>query len=649
MQPYQGHYNDLLVFLSIIIALLSCFTAFDLAERLVRGRRGHPYILLTSSILGIGLWSMHFMGMLAMEMNMMVYYHLPLLIFTLLIPIAVSYALLTLINNPRTRSKPHLFIGGLLFTSGILFMHYSGIFAMKISARNEQNISYALLSTLFALVVPLGMVFFQQKWLKNSYNMFSFQNIPLALLLTGSLTAMHYTAMTGASFVVTDSVNYNGRAPLLNDSLLGLLVGGAFLIIVVIVLGLLYRERQQVLTSARFNEQRYMALFEFSPDMVICIDPVHRNIVSANPTVHETTGYSREDLLGSKNIIDRQQDMLAINAAIEQAFQGHSSKLDHSIRTKAGRRMYCSSTVFPLVTDKQHLVYIVSKDVTELMQFQQELVIAKDAAESAVRMKSEFLATMSHEIRTPLNGILGINQLLADDLTTPEHLEMLKVQAESSGVLLNVINDILDLSGLEADSLRLYREPFQLSQLMQQSTEMFQGFARNKDLSLLLFVDPVIPDLLVGDCARIRQILVHLIGNAVKFTPSGAVTITVKPYGTDSKSRCLQFRVSDTGIGIDPDKLHLLFKPFSQLDASHNRKYSGTGLGLAICKKLVDLMDGEIWVEPAAGGGTEFTFRIMLQPIDDYMGPMLRKETEQSGEQLNSEVVRFAKKSPLTI
>lgn len=649
MPPHQGHYNDLLVFLSIIIAFLSCFTALDLTERLVRGRRGHPYILLTSSILGIGLWSMHFIGMLAMEMNMIVNYHLPLLIFTLLIPIAVSYVLLTLINNPRTRSKPFLFTGGLLFTSGILFMHYSGIFAMKMSARYEQDVFYALLSLFFALVVPIVLAFFQQKWLKNDYNMFSIQKILLALLLTGSLAAMHYTAMAGASFVMTDSVNYNGRAPLLNDSLLGFLVGGAFLIIVLIVLGLLYRERQQVLTSARFNEQRYMALFEFSPDMVICIDPVHQIIVSANPSLHETTGYSREDLLESKNIIDGKQDMLAVKAAIDLAFQGHSSKLEHSIRTKMGKRLYCSSTVFPLVANKQHLVYIVSKDVTELMQFQQELIVAKNAAESAVRMKSEFLATVSHEIRTPLNGILGINQLLADDLTAPEHLEMLKVQAESSVALLNVINDILDLSGLEADSLRLYREPFQLSQLMQQCIEMFQGFARDKDLSLLLFVDPVIPDLLVGDRARIRQILVHLIGNAVKFTSSGAVTITVKSCGTDSKSVCLQFRVSDTGIGIDPDKLHLLFKPFSQLDASHNRKYSGTGLGLAICKKLVDLMDGEIWVEPAAGGGTEFTFRISIQSIDDYEGPILRKKTEPPGEQLSSEVVRFAKKSPLTI
>ncbi|WNS45068.1 ATP-binding protein [Paenibacillus sp. MMS20-IR301] len=612
----HNHYNDLLVLLSLTIAFLSCFTALDLAERMLRGAKGQLYMLLISVVLGTGMWTMHFIGMRAMDFGVPVSYDLPLLAFSLVIPVAASYMLFVMLNNPHTRSRIYLGLGGLLFSSGILIMHFSGILAMKLAATYEQGIGSMILSVLFALIVPAVTASYNEQWLRNKYNMFSFSKILLVLLLTGAFAGIHYAAMAGAAFTPDVSVSYTGQSLLMDDSQLGLLLGGAFLFIVAATLGLLYRDRQRVLHSAEFNEQRYIALFEHNPDMVLCIDPVRHRVVSINPALRNTTGYSREDLGNYKHILYSDRDAAAIHEAVLQASRGQSSKLELKVRTKGGEQMICSATVFPLLHGKEHLVYIVAEDVTAQMANQQELITARDAAESAARMKSEFLATMSHEIRTPLNGIIGINQLLAEEISRPEHLELLKLQSSSSHALLHVMSDVLDISRLEADSLVLHKAPFDLKVLLQECIDMYAVVTRDKQLALALEIEEDLPAGFVGDSARIRQILINLIGNAVKFTPSGTVTVTVESYGIRGATQGLQFTVQDTGIGIQPDKLQLLFQSFSQMDATHTRKYPGTGLGLAICKKLVDLMQGAIWAEPAEGGGSRFLFRIMLQSLE---------------------------------
>ncbi|WP_410511092.1 ATP-binding protein [Paenibacillus sp. BR2-3] len=627
MPHHTDNYNVMLVILSVLIALLACFISIDLTDRLLRGTRKQRSLLLISFVLGIGLWSMHFIGMLAMETTKAMTYHTPLLFFSLFMPILSSYAPLLLISSPQARSKPYLILSGAVFSTGLLIMHYSGIMALKLSASIEQNTSSFVFSVVFALAAVGVIASFNEKWLKNEYNLFSYKKITIILLLTGAMTAMHYTAMAGTSFSSAESGRSTGRVLMLNNSLLALIVGGAFLFIVSLVIRLLYMDRQNVLSKARFYEQHYMTLFQLSPDMVICIDPVQKKIVSANPAVYNTTGFSKQQILHIFN----EEDRGVIIRAVQKAAKGHSSKLEISVRTKSGKVLVCSSSVFPLQSDHQNYVYIVSKDVTERVQFQQELIIAKEAAEGAARMKSEFLATMSHEIRTPLNGILGINELLADELNDPELLELLKLQAKSSQALLKVIDDVLELSRMEADAVQLQTAPFRLSLLLQECMDLFEVIIRNKNLRLELSVSDAIPDLLIGDAARIRQILVNLIGNAVKFTPSGKVSLILESCCTEGETISLQFKVSDTGIGVDPDKLGLLFQPFTQLDAAHNRKFSGMGLGLSICKKLVDLMNGEIWAAAAKGGGAEFAFRIPLQaPKSAHPAPINKAENKVS-------------------
>ncbi|WP_051051360.1 ATP-binding protein [Paenibacillus sonchi] len=612
-------YMDLLVLFSIVIACLSSFIAVDLAERMVRYKRSVFFVLFSSGALGIGMWSMHYISMIAMKHESTASYYIPMLLLSLFVPIAASYVLLMLFNNTRTRSsKAALGFGGLLFSCGLLIMHCSGMMSVRYTAAFEQSTGSILGSLVLSLAVPAITASYHPNWTAKRYNMFSAKKLLLILVLTAVLSGTNYIAMAGASYVDTGPYIYVGRTPLLNDSMLGMILACTFLLVVAVVLGLMYKDRKQVLFTAQFNEQRYTALFEFSPDMVVCIDPVRKKVISANPSLRQTTGYGQEELSDYKSILFSTGDEQALKAAVKRAARGQSGKLEIIVKTKSGARLICSTTVFPLVNDKENYVYIIAEDITALAEQQQELLIAKNAAESAARMKSEFLATMSHEIRTPLNGIIGINQLLAEEITAPDHQELLKLQNTSSLALLSVMNDVLDISRLEAENMLLVKAPFKLPALLRECINLFAVAAGHKGLALNLEIAPSIPEQLIGDSARIRQILVNLIGNAVKFTHEGGITVTIEPYSKEGTSLGLLFRVSDTGIGIAPDKLELLFQPFSQVDASHNRKYQGTGLGLAICKKLVELMDGSIWTEKAREGGTDFFFKIPLQLMDTF-------------------------------
>ncbi|OKP95133.1 hypothetical protein A3849_27685 [Paenibacillus sp. P46E] len=579
---------------------------------------------------------MHFISLGAIKPDNTVSYYLPLLLLSLVVPIAASYVLLLLLNNPRLRnSKTTLVLSGCLFSCGIQIMYYSGMLAMQYTAAFEQSMVSIVGSFLLSLVIPVVAASYKASWIEKRYNMFSAGKIKLILMLTTVIAGSNYITMAGATTTVNSvPFTYMGRTPLLNDSMLGIILAGTFLLVMAVVLVLIYKDRKQVLFTSEFNEQRYAALFEFSPDMVICIDPLGKKVISANPSLWRTTGYDQEELSDYKSILFSAQDAQALKAAIKRAAGGQSGKLELTVKTRSGNKLICSTTVFPLMSEKGNYIYIIAEDITALAEQQNELLIAKNAAESAARMKSEFLATMSHEIRTPLNGIIGINELLAEEITVSEHLDLLKLQHTSSHALLNVMNDVLDISRLEAENLLLVKSDFKLTSLMRECMNLFKVTASYKELTMTLQVDSALPEWFIGDSARIRQILVNLIGNAVKFTHQGGITVSVAPYSSQGASVVLEFTVRDTGIGIAPEKLELLFQPFSQGDASHTRRYPGTGLGLAICKKLVELMEGSIWSDNARGGGSVFSFRIPLQGMEPSHQQELRgiQESKEKSE-----------------
>jgi PAS domain S-box-containing protein len=380
-------------------------------------------------------------------------------------------------------------------------------------------------------------------------------------------------------------------------------------------------EEEQKKSDQRLRDQQFYtrSLIEANIDAIMTTDP-SGIITDVNKQMEALTDCTRDELIGApfKNYFtDPERAEAAINRVLSE-----KSVTDYELTARArdGKQTVVSYNATTFYDRNRTLqgVFAAARDVTERKRVEAELQQAKAAAESASRTKSDFLASMSHEIRTPMNAIMGIADLLAKTALSPEQDKYVQIFRRAGDNLLNLINDILDLSKVEASQLELERTGFSLKDHLEKVTEMVAARAHEKGLSLVCEIAPNVPNDLIGDPTRLRQVLLNLLGNAIKFTQSGEVSLRVAPDANPSVPTALRFTVSDTGIGIPAEKLGRVFERFTQADSSTTRRFGGSGLGLTISKRLVELMGGRIWAESKVQEGSVFAF---AAPFEIWAAP----------------------------
>ncbi len=363
------------------------------------------------------------------------------------------------------------------------------------------------------------------------------------------------------------------------------------------------------------------ALIDNVPDFMYVKDLECRFLVANVSVAQQMGAKTPEELLG-KNDFD------FYPAAIAATFYEDEQRVIRSGQAEVNREeagldsqgnvTQVMTTQVPLRDKNGRVAGLVGigRDITHLKKIQDEMQKAREAAEAASQAKSEFLANMSHEIRTPLNGVMGMTDLALETNLTPEQREYLETVKMSGDSLLTVINDILDFSKIEAGKIDLEDLDFNLRDSLESTLKTLAVRADEKGLELLGEVAPEVPEVVRGDSSRLRQIVVNLVGNAIKFTDRGEIAVKVQVEGTEGSDCICRFTVADTGVGIAEDKRELIFKPFSQADTSTTRKYGGTGLGLTISTRLVHMMGGKIWLESEVGHGSQFHFTVRLGAAD---------------------------------
>lgn len=371
------------------------------------------------------------------------------------------------------------------------------------------------------------------------------------------------------------------------------------------------------------SEEKFRDIFESFQD-IYCRTNLNGEIIMVSPSVLQQTGFSQEEIMHkhmNNFFVENIANEHSLNALINL---GVLTNFETSLRTKSGaiRDFMLNMRVIKNESGQAEAIEGVARDITELKTSARDLLKAKEDAERSLKVKESFLANMSHEIRTPMNGVIGMIDLLNDTPLQPEQKEYVQTIKKSSQTLLNILNDILDLSKIEAGKMELHEAPIVLREVFDKLLALFSQVAAQKNNKLTIQFAEDIPQYVIADETRLLQILSNLTSNALKFTENGEVKIWVKVVSKHGKFNKIKVEVQDSGIGISEENLKMLFNAFSQVDNSTKKSYGGTGLGLAISKELCRLMRGNIGVESSWGQGSVFWFEVELKetsisPIQD--------------------------------
>jgi two-component system, sensor histidine kinase and response regulator len=614
-------YNYYLVALSVAISTLASYAALDLAGRVTAAHGAVRIAWLGGGAcaMGMGIWAMHYIGMLACSLPVPVDYDWPIVAVSLLCAIFASGAALFVVSRQHM-SKVEITLGSLTMGGGIAAMHYIGMAAMRLPATCRYSVPLVVLSIVLAVIISMVALWLAFA-LRGDRQNDRAKKIAAAVVMGAAIPVMHYTGMAAANFFPSHMhFDLTNAVSISTLGMTGITLVTLFVLGMTLLTSVVDRRFAEQTHKLESTEKRYRQLVE-SAQVVLWRRDLHSSTFNfVNAEAEALFGYPLADWLTQPSFwIDHiyPDDRSAAEACCAQAaLNGQPQQFEH--------RMIAANQEIIWMRTRVRVI-AGSEDVKELFGVMVDISArrqAQEAAEAANRAKSEFLANMSHEIRTPMNGILGMTELTLETQLSATQREYLLVVKSCADGLLSLLNDILDFSKIEAGKLSLDPQPFGLQQTIADCMKALSLRAHQKGLELAFEVAADVPEQLIGDSGRLRQILMNLTGNAIKFTEHGEVVLNVirEPQ---ANGLALRFTVRDSGIGIATEKLAKIFDAFEQADSSTTRVYGGTGLGLSISKRLVDLMHGRIWVESEVGVGSSFSFTAIFEPASQAIGKEL--------------------------